>query len=396
MQDWLALSGSLAQPVNSGWTAEGGIAIKMRADHRAESLSGPGNVPVNVSWLGTIDFIGLTVSPSYINQPLVFPKAHIEFAPLGRSVALSSAEAFGAVWRGSISRKYSDMQWNFDLSVDQLDAAELDRWLGPRARPAGFLARFAGLNSAAAPATPFPDAVVTRLEARGRLRAGLIAIPPMRIERFDGEAELAGRTIRIRKAQGDFFGGKVSGSLDALLLPDPTYDFQGRFDRVDLSEIGDAVAFLNARIGGNASATLHLSAHGVGRQDLIGSMQGQGILNGRNVELRGFDLSAAFPGNHPDSASDPFASVQGTYRIQKRGIDLANFVMESSKGKLEAEGRIEFSHALEIRVHTSIFQAAAAHASASPPSFLLGGTIELPKLVLPQAASKPAARQGPR
>jgi hypothetical protein len=321
-------------------------------------------------------------------------KAHLEFAPLQRTLTLTAAEAFGAVWHGSIARKYSDKLWAFDLAVDRLEAADLDRWLGPRARP-GFIARFTGLNSDA-PATPLADAVVTRLSARGRLRAGLIEIPPMRIEQFDGDAELAGRTIRIRKAQANFFGGKISGSFDAQLVPDPSYEFQGRFDRVDLVQLGQAVPFLNDRIGGSSSATLTLSAHGIGRQDLIGSMQGQGTLNGRNVELHGSGLSAMFPGDNPDTASDLFASVQGTYRIQGNEIDLANFVMDNSRGRLEAEGRIDFSHALNIRVIPSIFQAATAPASASPPTFLLSGTIENPKLVLPSTVPKPAVRSGPQ
>jgi hypothetical protein len=386
VQDWLALCGSLAQPINSDWAATGGLAVKMHGVHRSESPE--------AAWLGTMDFLGLAFSPAYINQPVRLAKAHVEFAPLQRTVTLSSAEAFGAVWHGSIARKYSDKQWTFDLSADHLDAADLDRWLGPRARP-GFLARFTGSNSAATTA-PLSDAVVTRLAARGRLRAELIDIMPLQIEKFDGEAELVGRTIRIRKAQADFFGGKISGSLDAQLLPDPSYAFQGRFDRVNLAQLGFAVPFLNSRIGGNASATLTLSAHGIGRQDLIGSMQGQGTLNGRNAALSGLGLSSVFPGDNPDTASDTFSSVQGTYRIQNRQIDLANFVLDNSRGRLEAEGRIDFSHALNIRVHPSIFQAATAPASASPPSFLLSGTIETPKLGLLSPTPSPAARPNPR
>ena len=61
-QDWLALSGALAQPVNSGWTAAGGLAVKMRGAQLAESSAAP--------WLGTMDFLGLTLSPAYVNQPL--------------------------------------------------------------------------------------------------------------------------------------------------------------------------------------------------------------------------------------------------------------------------------------------------------------------------------------
>jgi hypothetical protein len=387
VQDWLGLSAALVQPLNSGWTASGGLAVKMRGVHRADSPPLP--------WIGAMDFLGLMFSPAYVNQPLRLTKAHVEFAPLQRSITLSEVEAFGAFWHGSIARKYSDKQWTFDLSADHIDAADLDRWLGPRARP-GLLARLTGSNSAAAATAPPAGAVATQLAARGRLRAGVIAIAPVRIQQFDGDVEFAGRAVRIRKAQGDFFGGKVSGLFDAQLAPDPSYEFQGRFDRVDLSQLGSAVTFLNARIGGNASAALTLSAHGIGRQDLIGSMQGRGTLKGRNVELRGSGLSAAFPGENPDAELDLFASIQGMFRIQNRGIDLANFLMDSSRGRLEAEGRIDFSHALNIQIRPSIFQAAAAPASASPPSLLLTGTIESPKLGLPSSVPKPSARYNPR
>jgi len=390
VQDWLVLTSALGQPINSGWTAAGGLAIRMRGVHLAVSPLAPGPAPGIVPWLGTMDFLDLDLSPAYINQPVSLPKAHVEFAPLQRTITLSTAEAFGAVWHGTIVRKYSDKQWTFDLSADQLDAADLDRWLGPRARP-GFLARFTGSNSVATP-SPVAEAVVARLAARGRLRAGVIDIPPVHIEQFDGEADLAGREIRIRKAQADFFGGKISGALDAQLLPDPSYEFQGRFDRVNLAQLGSAVAFLDSRIGGSASGTLTLSAHGVGRQDLIGSMEGQGTLNGKNAALSGLDLFRAFPGDDLDTPSETFSSVQGTYRIQNKEIDLANFVLDNSRGRLEAEGRIDFSHALNIRVHPSIFQAATAPASASPPGFLLSGTIETPKLVLPSAVPKSLAR----
>jgi hypothetical protein len=311
-----------------------------------------------------------------------------------QTITLSAAEAFGAVWHGSISRKNSDKQWTFDLAADHLDAADLDRWLGPRARP-GFLARFTGANSAPT-ATPVADAVVTRLAALGRLRAGEIDLPPLHIEQFDGEAELAGREIRIQKAHADFFGGKISGALDAHLLPDPSYEFQGRFDRVDLAQLGNVATFLDGRIGGNASGTLALAAHGIGRQDLIGSMQGQGTLIAKNAGLSGLDLTGVFPGADPDPAPDTFSSVQGAYRIQNNQIDLVNLILDNSRGRLEAEGWIDFSHLLNIRVRPSIFQAATAPASASPSRFLLSGTIESPKLVLPAELPKQPARSGSR
>jgi hypothetical protein len=216
----------------------------------------------------------------------------------------------------------------------------------------------------------------------------------MHIEQFDGQAELDGRTLRIRKAQADFFGGKISGAFDAQLVSDPSYVFQARFDRVDLARLARTVPYFSTPVGGGISATLTLSAHGVGRQDLIDSIQGEGTLNGRNVSVSGVDLSSLFSAESPETATELFSSVQGSYRIQARAINLTSFVLDHSRGRLEADGRIDFSHALNIHVRPSIFQAATDPLSASPPGFLLGGTIEAPKLVIPPAAPKQAARAG--
>ena len=218
----------------------------------------------------------------------------------------------------------------------------------------------------------------------------------MRFEQFDGEVELDGRTIRIRKAQADFFGGKTSGTLDARLVADPSYEFQGRFDRVNLAQLARAVPFLNNRIAGTASATLSVAAHGIGRENLMGALEGKGTLDARNAEIRGLDFSEVYPGGAQVSSSSPFASVAGDFRIQSRGIDVSNFVLAHSPDWLQADGRIDFSHALDIRIRPSIFQAATSPASAASSSFLLSGTIENPKLAPASSATQPAPRRTSR
>ena len=389
-QDWLALAHALGQGKSSGWTAEGGLSAKLRGVRRSDAPAAP--------WTGSVDAIGLTLNLAYLNRPINLPKAHWEMGPVQQTITLSGAEAFGAVWRGSITRKGSDSQSSFDLSADHIDIAELDRWLGPRARP-GFLARIVGLGLQSAQAQTLPaDAIITRMTASGRLRADEIDLSSLRLEKFDGQAEIVGRTIRIRNGQADFSGGKVSGAFSADLQPEPSYGFRGQFERVNLSQLGRGVTFLNDRIGGSISAVVSLSTHGIGRDKLIASLEGEGTINGRNIELRGLDLSNVFSSQL--SGSDPplFQSVQGTYRIRSRGVDLANLVLDYSRERLEAEGRIDFDHTLKIRIRPAIFltQAAAGPVSASPPSFSLGGTIESPKFVLPSVPASETANAGAR
>jgi len=398
VENWLALSEALSQPLNTGWTAAGGFAVKLRAVHKLES-------PATV-WLGTMDFRGLNVSPAYVNQPLRLSKAHMEFAQVQRTITIIAAEAFDATWRGSVTRKNrvrapqearqdTDGKWTFDVSANRLDAAGLDRWLGPRARPPGLLARFANLGKSPAD-TSQRDADLARLTARGRLRIAEIILPPMRFEQFDGDAELAGRAITIRKAQADFFGGKTTGSLDARLLADPSYHFQGRFDRVDLARLGQAVSSLSGRISGKASATLTLGAHGVGRENLVRSLEGDGKLDARNTEFHGLDFASLISRGKPDSSTGRFASARGNFHIGSGAIEVTDFVLDNSQGRFQAEGRIGFSHTLNVRIHPSIFHATTTLASAPPPSFLLDGTVEAPSVVLPTSpateTTRPAAR----
>jgi hypothetical protein len=385
-ENWLALSKALAQPLNANWAATGGLAVKMRAVHSAR-------LPAT-DWLGTIDSRDLSLTSVYLNQPLRFPRAHMEFAQSQRKLTLLATEAFGAMWHGTAVRKNADRQWIFDLSADNLDAAELDRWLGPRARPAR-LAWYTG-SAELIPNTFERETAVPAIAARGRLRISEILLAPLRFQQFDGQAELAGRTITIRKAQADFFGGKAAGALDARLLADPSYQFQGRFDRVDLARLGHAVPSLNNRIAGAASAALALSAHGVGRENLLRSLDGDGRLDARNVQLDGLDFASWISGDDLNSSQGKFASARGNFHIGGGGIEVADFVLDNLQGRFQAQGRIDFSHALSLRIHPSIFHATTTLASAPPPSFVLGGTIESPSVALPvspaKAATKPIAR----
>ncbi len=392
-EDWLSLFDLVAQPVHPGWAASGGVTIKLRGTHRADSPA--------PQWLGSLDFQDFSLHPVYLNQPIHLTGARVDFSPGEEIITVSAAEALGASWRGTISRRLSPgtpeesgeevvLPWTLDLTADQLDAAELDRWLGPRARP-GFLARFAGFGSGSR-TVPLPESAVPRVALGGRLRVGEIALGPMRFSQLDGELSLAQRTVTIQKAQANFFGGKISGALEARLIADPSYEFLGKYERVNLAQLARAVSFLNNRIGGTASGDLLLSAHGIGRESLVASLEGKGTLDARNPDLRGVDFRIALPSGG-EAPVNSFASIQGAFEIHGRKIDLSRFVLDHSRGRLQAEGGIDFSHVLNIRIQPA--PPSGKSAATSPSSvFLLNGTIENPTLIPPSQPAKAAARAG--
>jgi hypothetical protein len=387
MQDWLVVSQALAQPVSTGWTAAGAMIMKLRGARRADSAA---------VWLGTMDFRNVTASPAFLNEPLRLPRAHIDFTQTQRTITLTTAEAFGTVWRGTVARKEPGRQWSFDLSADRLTVADLDRWLGPRARPS-LLARLAGRGTPPAEILE-RDATVASIAASGRLRVAELVLPPLRFEQFDSQTELAGRTLTIRTATADFFGGKAAGKFDAELVAHPAYHFQGRADRVDLSRLGHAVAVLEDRFSGTASSSLVISAHGIGRDNLVRSLEAEGKLEAQNIEFRDLDFADMIPAANLFSAASlrRFGLARGSFRVGGEAIEVPRLELQSPRWGFLAQGRVDFSHALNFKIYPALRPAAPTLASTSPESFSIRGTIEAPRLLPETSAAVPAVRGGAR
>jgi len=385
VQDWLSVSQALAQPLTTGWSAEGGLAVKLTANHRAQSTG--------TQWLGSVDLRDVTASLPFMNQPILLPRPHLELTKTQQILTLLATQAFGATWQGTVARKIPGGPWTFDLSADHVDVTELDRWLGPRARP-GLLARVTSLGTVQAnPSTV--DSAAAAISAQGRLHVDEIILAPLRFEQFEGDVELVGRTIAVRNAQASFYGGKAAGKFDAQLLPDPTYDFRGRFDRVDLARLADAVPSLNDRLSGAASAVVHLSAHGIGRPNLVASIEGDGNLDVRNPEISDLDFARMISDTGPDPSPGHFVSARGHFQVGGGGIEVADFLLDDSRHHYEAEGRVDFSRVLNFQIRPLLSTGIKAQAKASPATFFVRGTVEAPELVSSSPVPKLISRGRP-
>jgi hypothetical protein len=385
IQDWLGVSLALARPLTSGWTAAGAMTTKLRGTRRADSEA--------AIWLGAMDFRGVTASASFLNGPLRLPRLHVELAPAQRTITVSAAEAFGAVWRGTVARKEPARQWTFDLSADRLNVADLDRWLGPRARP-GLLARLAGRGTPPAE-TAGRDATLARISASGRLRVAELVVAPLHFEQVDGQAELAGRTLALRNATAGFFGGKAAGKFDAQLAADPAYHFQGRAEHVDLSRIAHAVPPLDNRIAGTASSFLVISAHGIGHDNLVHSLEAEGTLDVLDPEFRELDLAGLIPATtaSADSPLRHFTSAKGNFLVGGGAINVPRLELQSPGWRFLAQGRVAFSRALNFKIYPVLHPPGSALASTSPESFSLAGTLEAPRLVAEDPAVESPIRK---
>jgi hypothetical protein len=383
-QDLLAVARAWGWSTSSGWTVEGPVSLQLAWTGALR----PGTTTAN----GTIEARDLQLTSVLLNQPLLVSSASLELRRGRRSVNLASLQAIGANWTGSLLAPAAAGAWNFDLSADRLDAAELDKWLGSPARP-NLLRRM--LPFAASAEAPVRAGALGRFQARGRLRIGELLLSPLRIEKIeklDAQAAIQGPSVVLRSARADLFGGQLTGDFQARWSTEPAYSFEGQLLRVDLRELA-AAASLPGPVTGLASGELTLAARGNNRAALAASIQGQGLVQIREASLGPIEWTSGVAGtaaaHEPGLVSRRYA-VSTRFQVGDSRVRFDRLLLSRPEEQIEITGSLDFARRLELRVHSlpQPVTAAAGGLGDVRDAWTVGGTLDAP-LVTPQPLAGP-------
>ena len=345
-ESWLDAARSIGKPLNSGWDASGGLELHLGWQWLAgQSFPRP---------TGTLNARGLSVRLPLVNQPIELADARLDLSAGERRVTVNRAAALGARWQGTMMWQQSTAPvWQFDLAADQLDAAVLDRWLGPRARP-GWLARLLSPASTPKVVPPAPNS----LRARGKVRVASFSLAPLAAQNVQAQVEIDGRMLNAQQIQAQLYGGTVSGSLEAILTAIPAYRFTGRVDSANAAAIAAESDSLARHISGSLSGSMEFSAHGVGRTQLFDSLEARGKFALSRAGIEGLNLKGDSPAAGPDSGR--FTLIQAGITLARREIDLQNLVLSAGAENYEGSGRMDFSRHLNLDLHPLNASMAAA------------------------------------
>ena len=343
-QDVTAAAAAFGWPTRTDWTFAGAAQLQLAWRGALGAKTSPP--------LGKLDLSDLqSYPPRLLGSARTISAASVELGPDERSVKLTEALAFGAHWSGTLQRHAVDHNWTFDLTADRLDADDLDRWLGPRARP-GFFERILPFGSAAG--QPFaPQTSIAQIRGNGRLRIEELALAPLRVTRLDATATIDGRSVRLTRAQAEFYGGRISGELGAIVSAEPSYSFRGAIDHVNLALLAEASPLLEGQFAGLVSGELKLAAKGIGRQALMGSLRGDGSLRARDAVVPIVNTASANFGEVgvPQAVGvSRFATGTVAFRIADGSIHLDPLRLADRDRGFEVTGVVDFSRNLNLRV----------------------------------------------
>jgi hypothetical protein len=273
------------------------------------------------------------------------------------------------------------------LHADHLDATELDRWVGPRARP-GWLQRLLPSLLGGSAQTPPASELVRRLNVAGELQIDDFTIEKLKLEQLHLTGALHDLRLDISDGLARWAGGTVRATINAEFLPRPVYDVAAQLSGVDLASLPiDPSA--SDRLGGLASGTLRLKTSGVGRDELLQKLTGTGNIQLANLEFRGWDLSATVADGEAHAGISRWTSGAGAFTVHNRRVTLDELRLDGSPETTLINGTVSFAREADLAVKTGVGRRALRNASSPGHILKIVGPLDGPRI----SADKSASRQ---
>jgi hypothetical protein len=354
VEDFLRLAASLGRQINHGWELTGQATAGAQWAWKE---------PFKGRWNGVVGVNRATLTVAGLNQPLNLEEARLGWNDGQHSARLLRVEGFGGNWQGAIEENQaagddSGRSWKFDLTVDHLNAAELDRWVGPRARPSWLQQLLHSFSGDAAPVTPASE-LVRRVDAEGHLRISRLTIEKLKLDNVVAQGALRDLKLNVGESTAEWAGGRVRTKINASFLPHPVYEVSADLDSVSLAKL-PGTGRLADRLNGTASGSLQLKTSGVGREELLKNLDGGGVVNLKRVELRGWDLPASVADGATRTGVSRWAAGESAFLIRNRSVVLQWLQLNDPREQTSVEGTLSFGSDAELSVSTQSRDASKA------------------------------------
>ncbi|HYL61635.1 MAG TPA: AsmA family protein [Candidatus Methylomirabilis sp.] len=385
IEDLLKLTAALGRQINHGWELAGAANAALRWEWRERPLHG--------FWSGRVAFTKAQLAAAGLNQPLKFEDAAMEWQGGKRIARIGKVSGFGANWTGEIAEASAadadkgSAKWKFQLHADHLNAAELDRWVGPRARP-NWLQRLLASLLGGASQNLAASELLRRINAEGELRADEITVESLKLGDVHAVAAVHDLKLEVSDATAQWAGGRLRAKIRAAFSPLPMYEFTGEIDGVTFAQLPSS-ARVAQRFGGVASGTVHLTTAGVGREELLQKLAGKGDVHLKNIEFRGWDVNASVADGAPRTGASRWTTGEGTFTLRDRSIAVNALRLESGKEEAVVNGTVSFARDADLTIETASTGKRVATVTDVPHVLKITGPLDGPRV----SVANPAVRQ---
>ena len=384
-EKFLKIAAAFGYTLNHGWDLTGPARVDLRRQWSSASSG---------TWSGAAEVVDAQLAAAGLNQPLQLQRARLEWKNGIRAAQIGQADGFGATWSGNITEINSpdpDRQgtWNVQLHADHLDATELDRWVGPRARPSWVQRLLPSLFSGKAQTVP-PSELVRRLNVAGNVQVDEFTIEKLKLQQLHLQGSLHDLQLNVTDGRAQWAGGAVRATMVAKFLPRPAYDVHAQLDGVNLTELPIDVSVPD-RLAGLASGSVHFKTTGVGREELLQKLTGVGKVRLDNLEFRGWDVNASVADGEAHPGVSNWPSGVGTFTVRDRNVFLEDVRLDGGTQFTLIDGTVSFGREADLAVETSAGRRAVRNANGPGQVLKIVGPLDGPRITREKNASRQPA-----
>ena len=384
-EEFLKIAAAFGHTFNHGWDLTGPARVDMRRQWSSASSG---------AWSGAAEVTDAQLAAAGLNQPVRLQKARLEWKNGNRVAQIGQVEGFGATWSGNITEiKSPDLErpgvWNVQLHADHLDATELDRWVGPRARPGWVQRLLPSLFSGKAQTVPASE-LVRRLNVVGSVQIDEFAIEKLKLQQLRLQGSLHDLQLNVTDGRAQWAGGAIRATVLAKFLPRPTYDVHAQLDGVNLTQL-PIDALVADRLAGLASGTVHLKAIGVGRDELLQKLTGSGKVRLNNLEFRGWDVNASVADGEAHPGISNWPSGVGTFTVRDRNVFLEDVRLDGGTQFTLIDGTVSFDREADLAVETSAGRRAVRNTNGPGQALKIVGPLDGPRVTREKIAPRQPA-----
>jgi hypothetical protein len=369
-------------------------------------------------WSGKIVVSKAHLAVAGLNQQLQVANAACVIDHGKHTVLLGAVDGFGTTWSGAIRENREAIgeaaaRWNFSLHGALLHAADIDRWVGPRARPGWVQALLASLGGSSGerssgdlskndpgsggssanltvPGGITASELLRRVDAEGDLSVDGLSVEKLNFEKVRVTGRLRGLRLEVNDIAAQWAGGKVRGSLNAKFSPRPEYDLIVQLDSGNLAQL-QVMPNVSEDWSGFVSGSVHLTTEGVGRVEVLQNLTGQGIVGLRNVEFRGWDVGASVADGAAHAGISRWASGSGKFSLRKQKLFLDNLRLNAEKQSIFVNGSVDFAREAALQINSVDGEVAASRTSLFGRTLRVNGPLGAPLVTVDTVASRNGA-----
>ena len=371
----LKAAAALGKQLNRGWEWKGQTTANLHRDW--------GN-PATQGWNGQITFAKGDLQIAGLNRPVNVDNAALRWEHGKKTVALESVDAFGGTWSGEISENpevgNTQPRWRFKLHADSFSAADLDRWAGPRSRPSWFARLLPAVLGGSSGQPPTASELLRLVDAEGEIGVDEFGLEKLKLKQLRGRASLRDLHLRLRDCQAQLAGGTLQGNLSAAFGPKPTYELKLQATGLNLAQVPLA-GKIAERMAGTLAGNLQLKTEGVGRDALLDKLSGEGRIQLKKVEFRGWDVQATFVAGAPHTGASRWTDGEGVFHISDRSLEVNHLRLRSPQQEISLKGSVSFGRQADLTLENA---AGTGRTKTSSPQRVLqiSGPLEGPKVAI--------------